>query len=201
MALPRYRQLKVKLSKLFIDIFTEAAKKELGPLQDVKRFTQHEGKVLRHNTLDNDLKQKQLNYQEFKTEYTVEYAKVPTTTPQEIIAMMQEKGKEYGVAQAKHSYSVISQVTEEVGNVVNNQGEPFTVESYFEVMDKIQMDFDDDGRPVWPTMVVPSSNFERAKSVMQDIETDPVARERLEKVVAKKKEQYDADQARRKLVD
>lgn len=201
MALPRYRQLKVKLSKLFVDIFTNAAKSELGPFQEARKFRQHEGKVLRHNTLDNNEKQRQINYQVFTTEYKVEYAKVPSTKPEEIIALMQQKGKEFGTAQAKHGYSVMTQVTEEMGNVVNNKNQPFTIDSYLEVMDKIQIDFDNEGKPVWPTMVVAPGNFEKAKSVIREMETNPKARERMEKILVKKKETYDADQARRKLVD
>ncbi len=201
MALPRYPQLKKKLAKMLMDYFESEARKELGPLQDVRRFTQHEGKTLKHNTMDNNQKDKELNYVEFKSEYKVAYADVPTMGAEGVLKLLQEQAKEFGGQQAKHQYKVISQTTEEVGNVVNNGGEPFSIDSFFEVMEKIQIEFDEFGKPNMPTMVVSPEGAERAKEVIQEAENNPDVKKRMDELLAKKKEEYDAEQARRKLVD
>lgn len=201
MALPRYPQLKKKLAKMLMDFFESEAQKELGPLQGVRRFTQHEGKTLVHNTMDNSHKNKELKYVEAKTEYKIAYADVPTMGAEGVMKLLQEQAKEFGAQQAKHHYKVISQTTEEVGNVVNNGGKPFSLDSFFEVMEKIQIEFDEFGKPNMPTMVVAPDGFERAKAVMQQAESDPEAKKRLNELLAKKKKEYDAEQARRKLVN
>jgi hypothetical protein len=88
-----------------------------------------------------------------------------------------------------------------VGNVVNNGGKPFSIDSFFEVMEKIQIEFDEFGKPNMPTMVVSSEGAERAKEVIQEAENNPDVKKRMDELLAKKKEEYDAEQARRKLVD
>ena len=201
MALPRYPQLKRKLAKMLMDYFESEASKELGPLQDVRRFTQHEGKTLTHNTMDNSQQDKELKYVEFKSEYKVVYADVPKMGAEGVMKLLQEQAKEFGAQQAKHSYKVISQTTEEVGNVVNNGGKPFSIDSFFEVMEKIQIEFDEFGRPNMPTMVVGPDGVEQAKAVIEEAENNPEAKKRMDELMAKKKEEYDAEQARRKLVD
>jgi hypothetical protein len=201
MALPRYPHLKKKLAKMLMDYFEAEARKELGPLQDVRRFTQHEGKILTHNTMDSSHKNKELKYVEFKSEYKVAYADVPTMGAEGVLKLLQEQAKEFGAQQAKHQYKVISQTSQEVGNVVNNGGNPFSIDSFFEVMEKIQIEFDEFGKPNMPTMVVSPEGAERAKEVIKQAENDPEVKKRMDELLAKKKKAYDAEQARRKLVD
>lgn len=201
MALPKYPQLKKKLAKMMMDFFEAEAKKELGPMQDVRRFTQHEGKTLVHNTMDNNSKDKELKYKEVKTDFRVAYADIPNMGPEDVLKILQEKAKDFGSQQAKHQYKVIAQTTEETGNVVNGKGKPFTLDTFFEVMEKIQIDFDEFGKPHMPTMVVGTSGAEQAKKVMQEAENNPDAKKRMDELMRKKKEEHDAEQARRKLVD
>jgi hypothetical protein len=87
---------------MLMDYFESEARKELGPLQDVRRFTQHEGKTLKHNTMDNNQKDKELNYVEFKSEYKVAYADVPTMGAEGVLKLLQEQAEEFGGQQAKH---------------------------------------------------------------------------------------------------
>lgn len=201
MALPKYPQLKKKIENMLLDYFQREAQKELGPFEGARRFVQHEGKTFVHNTMDNTGKKKELNYVEAKTEYLVKYADIPNMGAEDVIKMLQEKAKEFGGQQAKHNYKVLNQVTEETGNVVHGNNEPFNIDMFFEVIEKIQIEFDEFGNPNMPTMVVSSSGAERAKIVMQEAENDPETKRRMEELIARKRKEYDAAQARRKLVD
>lgn len=201
MALPKYPQLKKKLAKMMMDFFETSTKNELGPLRDVRRFIQHEGKTLIHNTMDNNAKDKELKYVEVKTDFRVAYADIPNMGPEDVLKILQDKAKDFGSQQAKHQYQVIAQTTEETGNVVNGNGKAFTIDTFFEVMEKIQIDFDEFGNPNMPTMVVGSSGAEQAKKVIQEAEQNPDIKKRMDELMLKKKEEHDAEQARRKLVD
>jgi ATP-dependent exoDNAse (exonuclease V) alpha subunit len=139
MALPRYPQLKKKMSKMLADYFEREVRKGLGPFQDVKRFTQHEGKTLIHNIMNDDKKSKELKYVEAKTEYRVAYDDVPTMGAEGVLKLLQEQAKDFGAQQTKHSFKVLHDTTEETGNVVNNGGKPFSIDSFFAVMEKIQI--------------------------------------------------------------
>ncbi len=201
MALPKYPKLKTKIAKLLMDYFEGEAQKELGPFEGVRRLIQHEGKTLVHNTIDDNTKRKELKYVEASTEYLVKYADVPDMDAGDVMKMLQEKAKDFGGQQARYHYKVLDETTKEVGNVVTGKNEPFNIDMFLEVMEKIQIEFDEFGQPNMPTMVVAPANAERAKTVLEQADSDPETKERWRQMMAKKKEEYDAEQARRKLVD
>ena len=121
--------------------------------------------------------------------------------PDDVLNILKEKAKDFGGQQAKYHYGVLTKTTEETGNVVKGNGEPFNMDMFFEVMDKIQIDFDEYGNPNMPTMVVAPDGYERARAVMQEAEQNPDVKKRMDELIAKKKKEYDAEQAGRKLVD
>lgn len=66
MALPKYPELKTSLEKMVLRYFETKAREELGPFKDVRRFAQHEGRQLVHNTQDNTEKHRETDYKEAK---------------------------------------------------------------------------------------------------------------------------------------
>jgi hypothetical protein len=200
MSLPKYRQLKIKTAKLLLDVFENIANEELGPFASSKRFIQHEGQTMVHNTMDNNEKQSELKYVEAKTEYKLKYVDIPKMNADDVLKLISDQAKEFGGQQARHHYSVINKATEETGNVVrDNKG--LTAETFFAVIEKIQIPFDEEGNPEMPTMVIDPRNTEAARKLIQDSENNPEHKKRMEKLLAKKKKEYDAEQASRKLVD
>lgn len=176
-------------------------RQELSVFAESPSFVQHEGKKLYHNTLDNSKSIKEIGYQVAKAEYVIQYSKVPDMTIEDVFDVIDEQAKSIGIQQAKYHFEVISKTVEETGNIVTTEkGQPPTPELFLEVMEKIAIKFNKKGEPSMPTMVVGQSGSEAWKKVIKDADT-PEFKARFEEVMKKKKEEYDAEQASRKLVD
>ncbi len=78
------------------------------------------------------------------------------------------------------------------------QGMPSSCEQIIELLERMQIDFDDEGRPIMPGLVVTDVAVLRRIS---EFEADPRCRAKLEALLKEKKEAYDAREAARALVD
>lgn len=201
MALPKYPELKNSLEKMLFKYFERQAREELGPFKDVRRFTQHEGRVLIHNTLDDTDKHKETGYEEAKVEYAITYKEIAGMNAGDVFKLVVAKAKEFGGEQARLNYKVLDETTKEVGNVVDGGGKPLTVDLFLDTISKIGIGFDKFGNPQMPTLVIPESMEDKYRKLMEEADKDEVAKQRMKDIIAEKKKEYDAEQARRKLVD
>jgi len=92
-------------------------------------------------------------------------------------------------------------VTEKTGNLVDAQGHPFTPELFLELLEKVEIDFDDQGRPRLPALVVSPELATRIKEKMPEWETNQDYKKAFEDLIKKKKQQWDDRESYRKLVD
>lgn len=201
MALPKYPELKSSLEKMVLNYFETKAREELGPFKDVRRFTQHEGRKLVHNTQDDTGKRKETNYKEAKVEYAIKNEDLVKMKPEDVLELVTEKAKEFGGQQARINYQVLDETTKETGNVVDGGGKPLTIDLFLDTVSKISIAFDKFGNPQMPTMVIHPSQEEKYRKLIEEADNDPVAKQRMKDIIAKKKKEYDAEQASRKLVD
>jgi hypothetical protein len=110
-----------------------------------------------------------------------------------------------GVAQkladelAKNIYGVASEAAQEVGNVVKAHGK-ITGEAILEVLEKIEIPFDDEGNPELPSIHIHPDMTETLKEALLSLRENPDLRARHEELLRRKKEIWRAREARRKLV-
>jgi hypothetical protein len=201
MALPKYPELKSSLEKMVLNYFETKAREELGPFRDVRRFTQHEGRKLIHNTQDDTGKRKETAFKEAKVEYAFKYEDVINMKPEDVLELITVKAKEFGGQQLRINYQVLDETTKEAGNVVDAGGKPLTIDLFLDTISKISIDFDKFGNPQMPTMVIPESQSDKYRKLIEEAENDETAKQRMEAILAQKKKEYDAEQASRKLVD
>jgi hypothetical protein len=111
--------------------------------------------------------------------------------------MVVEKGREMGAQQARYHYGQLDQIITEVGNTVSG---PLTLDKYFETFEKIFISFDADGNPRMPTMVIHPDMTPLVEKLAEEMKTDE-ARARFAELIERKREQWNEEQDRRKLVD
>lgn len=201
MALPKYPEIKSDVEKMLWKFFEQKAREELGPFRDVRRFTQHEGGKLVHNTLDDTAQRRDMLYQEGSVEFPIARDELAKMKLEDILTLLQEKAKEFGGQQARSSFQVLERITEETGNIVDVGGEPLTIDVFLDTISKISVAFDKFGNPQMPTIVIHPSMEEKYRKLLEEAENDEDAKRRLNEIIAQKKREYDAEQARRKLVD
>lgn len=201
MALPKYKEVKTIIEKSVSRRFHDVSRMEMRPFNESPNFIQHEGKTLIHNTLDNQESQKILSYQKAQVEYKFEHSKIPDMTPEEVFAIIDEKAKELGGQMAKYHFEILNKTIQETGNSVDANGRKLSPDLFLETISKISISFDKDGNPKLPTVIISPKTADQWRRVISEAEADPEHKMKFNAIIAQKKKDFDAEQARRKLVD
>lgn len=77
---------------------------------------------------------------------------------------------------------------------------PFDIEHFFEALEKIQMDFDENGEPEELSMMIHPDVAPRIAKIAEEFEASPELQARHEAIIRKKFEEYREREARRRLV-
>lgn len=85
--------------------------------------------------------------------------------------------------------------------MVDGGVKPLAIDLFLETVGKISIGFDKFDNPQMPTMVKPKSQSDKYRKIKEEAENDATAKQRMEAIIVGKKEEFDAEQARRKLVD
>ena len=95
------------------------------------------------------------------------------------------------------------EATERVGNKVDASGQPFSAELYFQMLETVQIDFDELGRPdiSGRRMVMHPDQAERVRALMEQWEKDESFQQRYRDIMLKKREEWRDRESNRKLVD
>lgn len=74
-------------------------------------------------------------------------------------------------------------------------------EQILEVWEKMEIDFGDDGKPQWPTMVLQPDARAELLAKMSKWHEDPECRKKWAELIERKRKEFDEREARRRLVD
>lgn len=197
--LPDFPREKRELSKLLMKIFTNSAFGEMGPFEGMPSMTQHEGRQSSYSTVDGVIKQQ--DYQATAVEYQVLYSDIPNMTLQDVVALIQQKGKEMGGQMSQYFFKVFTQTVDEVGNNFDAKGRPLSIELLHETLEKLEIPFDEDGNPSLPKLIVSPSMGPRIEEMQKNEKEKPEYKEKYAEIMARKKKEWDEKQNSRKLVD
>ncbi len=92
-------------------------------------------------------------------------------------------------------YQEISNATTNTGNVVDARGKGFSVDLLLDMLDKIELTFDEDGSPILPQIHMHPDAWEKTK----DLQFSPEQTKRQAEIIKKKKEEWYAKKRYRKL--
>jgi hypothetical protein len=92
------------------------------------------------------------------------------------------------------------EITESVGNAVDAKGEPFTAELYLDSLEKIELDFDMFGQPIYPTHVIHPEMVEPLRSELARFTKESSLRDRAETLILRKRKEWRDREGRRRLV-
>ena len=97
---------------------------------------------------------------------------------------------------AKTLFSTLSQVTDFTGNVVDGEGKGISHELIIEMIEKIDIGFDQDGKPYLPTIVIPPALAKSFESLKAD---ENKYKAKIEEIIEKKRKDYFAKKGHRRL--
>ncbi|WP_339181102.1 hypothetical protein [Oceanobacillus sp. FSL W7-1293] len=89
----------------------------------------------------------------------------------------------------------LSEVTEKTGQVVDAKGKGFSFDFLLEMIEKIEISFEDDGTPIMPTLLV---NPKMKETILKNIPTNDQEK-RMEEIISKKRDDFFAKKRTRRL--
>lgn len=110
---------------------------------------------------------------------------------------MEQVANEMSKQHSKYFIERIDEITKESGQVYNNQGLPLTVDTILDSLDKIEMDFDEQGHPLMPTIMAGPSMVEKIKNLKPTDEQN----KRYNEILERKYSEWRDRESNRRLVD
>ena len=93
----------------------------------------------------------------------------------------------------------LDKAVSEVGNVVRLEGRP-TIEDLFRLYETVDIDFDEEGHPILPTIMCGKEMHEHVQNLLPQVESDLEVRRKFDNMLAKKQEEWRDREASRRLV-
>ena len=198
--LPDFTKAKARAERDLIRTIEKQVPMIAPLLKDVATVRQHEGQESHLTRADRSKTKTTPRLFQFPMEFSRDDLKRSDLSI--VQQRLLELAQQIADAHTKRMIEVVNEAADEVGNVVHANGE-LTQDKLLEVFRKVEMDFDP------KTMKLTSGHRfvmhpETAAKVIpkvQEWEQDPEFRAEYERIMATKREEWRAREARRKLVD
>jgi len=96
---------------------------------------------------------------------------------------------------SKSFFKGLADITNATGNVLNAEGKPFSYDMFLDLLDMVEIDFDEKGNPNYPTLIISPQIEEKIKNTKPTL----VQIKREQEIVARKKAEFDAKKRTRRL--
>lgn len=196
--LPDLPRMKKDIAELFQIIFKNRLNAYLGVVGEVPRYIIKEGANPVTLRPDDSRDETKLQAASAETNFSIE--EIPRLSVEQRITKLDDAAREMASQISSHAFATINEAVDKVGNVVDAKGKPFSPEAVFEVLEKIQLDFDEDGKHKEITVVIPPALSDRARETLIQLHSDPKLSLRYQEIIEKKREEWRAREAARKLV-
>ena len=117
---------------------------------------------------------------------------------EDLLAIMAKLGADMGRKMQDEILKGVGAATEKVGNVVSIKNGVITSEAFLEMMEKVEIDYDDDGRSLSSWLLPPEMAAELQKNY-QTWQQDPKLKTKLAELEQRKKDQFYARETTRRL--
>ncbi len=177
----------------------EKHKQLLGIMGQIPSHMNHEGH--RWTLSRSDGTEDESQYNNIQGTITIDASEVPQLTPVKIREKMDQVAEEMARQTIQGMIAEINRVTESVGNSINAGGQPLTQELFLQMLERIDLNFDENGKWLPPTMILSPEMLEKSKEKFMTWDKDPEFLARQEEIVVRKREDWRDRENRRKLVD
>lgn len=197
--LPDFPHFKAEIRAWAVQEFKNAVAIQTPFFSEIKSSGQHEGH--RSSYEDEQGNIKKLSYRRLQSQYFIRGDDIPATSFDDIRRRMLKTAEDMAQKKMKMLIEAMNEITESTGNVVDAKGKPLSADAFLDSLDKIEMGFDEDGQPRMPAVLCGTTIAEQMKNALQQIDSDPAVKQRLNDIISRKRESWRDRESRRKLVD
>ena len=196
--LPDFPRIKDKWAKTFIK-YVKANVTRASLLSQIKTVPHFEGN--RMSTQYSDGEVDRPNYERLSSALSVKDDDLIKMGPEAFKDGLDRTAAELREQQSKLIFERMNEITQKTGNAVDAKGQPLSHDLLLQTLEKMQIDFDEDGQPLMPTLVVSPGQYEEFKKKIVEWEKDPKCQENYNKLIESKRKEWDDRESNRKLVD
>ena len=197
--LPDFLKVKARLETMLNYQMELARLSHLGPLAAIRESVVFEGN--KTTIIREDGSVGETEFVEITTELQVNFAEVEEMTHEMVLHKIDEVAKEMAEQIARSVvYEELNRITDETGNVISDDGKLFSIEMLFEMLGKMDLDFDDAGNPSGTMFVAHLHLFPAIAKAISQAEADPETAKRAQGLMDQKREEWRVRENNRKLV-
>lgn len=130
----------------------------------------------------------------------IKFSEVPDLIGDRLTAKVDAIADELARRTSQDAYKKLDESTGKVGNWIDAGGQPLTQDLYLGMMEKMEMDFEENGEPAFSLIMHPSM-AEVVRKRMEEWENDKDFQQRYNKLIRAKREAWRDRESDRKLVD
>ncbi len=197
--IPDFPDEKEKFMQLWNKYLQKKISENLGFLGTLPQYRNYEGDQWKLSREDGSVEV--IDYDHIQGLLDINVDEVPDLTPEKIRQKLDNLANEIAAQMSKNTYAEISRVTKLSGNEIDAKNKPFSKELFLELIEKVVLDFDQNGDLNQPTMVMDPVFWEKNKDKIMAWEKDEEFVRKHEQLIAKKKEEWIDRENNRKLVD
>jgi hypothetical protein len=196
--LPDYPEVKSELLDMLVEFLKTRITNYLGPLSEIPRSKvfEEDGHTLTRSSGERE----QTNFQEYRAGFRVSDEELPTLRMDSLLERLDKTAEEMARQQTQSVFSQVSEAVERVGNVVDAEGKRISAQVILDVLSKMHVEFNSDLTPQWPTLFIPPGLSDAIQLAQEEYESDPELKKQFSQLVERKREEWRAREASRKLV-
>lgn len=168
-------------------------------LSQIKHYRHYEGNQMNSQSMDGNVHDSR--YRELSSKFDITKEEIISGGYSAFMERALKTAEDIQGQQVRAIFKTISDVTEKTGNVVDGKGKPFSPEMFLESLDKIYIDFDENGSPKFPSFVFHPKLRDKVLSSMAKLDADPALKKRHAEIIEKKRKEWNDREGNRKLVD
>lgn len=177
----------------------QAFQEHLGFWAHVPSYRQYEGSSWSLNRPDGSIVTGE--FMGIEGVLTVSADEVPTLTPDKVKEKLREAALTMARQTSQGFFKDLDEQLEQHGQVFDAKGQPLDKEIFLRTLDSLQIEFDEQGEPILPALMMHPQMAESIKAEMQQWDNDPEFIKRHRALIQRKRMEWRDRESRRKLVD
>jgi hypothetical protein len=196
--LPDLPEIKLEIHTLLMNLLQRRILAHSGFLGGIPQVAIPEGstsKLLRSDGTSDKLEMKKVESQ----------IRMPITpngpSREEVLKMIDKAAEDFAKQQTALMVEKIDAVTQETGNVFDARGQGITARLLNDMLEKLQIPFDENGMPIMPSFVCHPDNLKALLAKKEEIEGDAAEKARYEEIIIRKREEHRDREGNRRLAE
>ena len=196
--LPDFPKIKRKWSAMFVRMIKERVHQGsiVSQIRKVRHF-EGDGMTVTDSTGETE----ESNYELFSGALEVNHQDLIERGPIALVEGLKKLAEELSSQQSKMVFERLNQTTDKTGNIVDAGGQAINPNLLLQMLERIEIDFSEDGQPRFPTLVVSPENYDKLREKMLEWEKDEHYKRKFDELIERKRQEWHDRESHRKLVD